>query len=293
MLAVALGLLASLAFACTATLVHRGVQDLDPFSGLVVDLFFNGLVLWLFVFTFHDLSELWAGANLIFAGSGLIVPGLFRLVAFKGIERMGAAAATAVLNSAPLFAVLLAMVLLDERPGPANVIGAVAVVSGLVFLSWKGESRSWRPRDLFYPVAGALFAGLRDNVVRIGLLAGPAPMVGASITVTTSFLTMSAAYFPVHGLTRLRTCAWGTLGCFALVGFVHFVAYFFMFSALDMADVAVVSPLVHCFSLFTLGLSPLILGDSDPITRRKVAATSMVVLGVLLIAWSRWSYAAA
>ena len=115
MLAVALGLLASLAFACTATLVHRGVQDLDPFSGLVVDLFFNGLVLWLFVFTFHDLSELWAGANLIFAASGLIVPGLFRLVAFKGIERMGAAAATAVLNSAPLFAVLLAMVLLGRK----------------------------------------------------------------------------------------------------------------------------------------------------------------------------------
>jgi len=49
---------------------------------------------------------------------------------------------------------------------------------------------------------------------------------------------------------------------------------------------------VHCFSLFTLGLSPLILGDSDPITRRKAMATSMVVLGVLLIAWSRWSYTA-
>ena len=114
-------------------------------------------------------------------------------------------------------------------------------------------------------------------------------MVGAAITVTTSFLTMSAAYFPVHGLTRLTTSGWGTLGCFALVGFVHFVAYFFMFSALDIADVAVVSPLVHCFSLFTLGLSPLILGDSDPITRRKLLATSMVVLGVLLIAWSRWS----
>ena len=258
----------------------------------MVDLFFNGLVLWLFVFTFHELSELWAGANLIFAGSGLIVPGLFRLVAFKGIERMGASAATAVLNSAPLFAVLLAMVLLDEQPGPANLLGAVAVVSGLVFLSWKGESRSWQPRDLFYPVAGALFAGLRDNVVRLGLLAGPAPMVGAAITVTSSFVTMSAAYFPVHGLGRLRTCGRKALGCFALVGFVHFVAYFFMFTALNMADVAVVSPLVHCFSLFTLGLSPLILGDSDPITRRKAMATSMVVLGVLLIAWSRWSYAA-
>ncbi len=283
----ALGLLASLAFACTATLVHRGVRHLDPFSGLMVDLSFNALVLWLFVFTFHDLSELWAGANLIFAGSGLIVPGIFRLMAFKGIERLGAAAATAVLNSAPLFALLLAVVLLDEKPGPVNLLGAAAVVSGLVFLSWKDESRSWRPRDAFYPVAGALCAGLRDNVVRLGLLAGPAPMVGAAVTVTTSLLTMSAVYFPVHGLTPLRRCRPGVLGCFALVGVVHFVAYLFMFTALDMADVAVVSPLIHCFSFFTLGLSPLILGDVDPITRRKVAATSMVVLGVLLIAWSR------
>ena len=115
----------------------------------MVDLFFNGVCLWLFLFTFHDLSELWDGANLIFAVSGLVVPGLFRLVAFKGIERMGASAATAVLNSAPLFAVLLAMLLLDEQPGPANLLGAVAVVCGLVFLSWKGESRSWRPRDIW------------------------------------------------------------------------------------------------------------------------------------------------
>ena len=89
----------------------------------MVDLFFNGVCLWLFLFTFHDLSELWDGANLIFAVSGLVVPGLFRLVAFKGIERMGASAATAVLNSAPLFAVLLAMLLLDEQPGPANLLG--------------------------------------------------------------------------------------------------------------------------------------------------------------------------
>ena len=289
MLAVALGLLASLAFACTATLVQRGVRYLDPFSGLLVDLFCNGALLWLFVFAFHDPAELWAGANLIFVASGLIVPGLFRLVAFKGIERLGASVATAVLNAAPLFAVLLAMLLLDEQPGAANLFGAVAVVSGLVFLSWRGETRSWRLRDLLFPVCGALFAALRDNVVRLGLLAGPAPMVGASITVTTSFLTMSAAYLPVHGLTRLKSCGWGAIGSFALIGFVHFLAYLLMFSALDIADVAVVSPLIHCFSLFTLALSPLILGDSDPITRRKVAATSMVVLGVLLIAWSRWT----
>ncbi len=289
MLAVALGLLASVAFACTAMLVQRGVRQLDPFSGLLVDLFCNGALLWLFVFAFHDLAEIWSRANLIFVASGLIVPGLFRLVAFKGIERLGAAVATTVLNSAPLFAVLLAMVLLDEEPGPANLFGAVAVVSGLVVLSWKGETRSCRLPDLLFPVSGALFAALRDNVVRLGLLAGPAPMVGASITVTTSFLTMSAAYLPVHGLGRLRTCGRGALGNFALIGFVHFLAYLLMFSALDIADVSVVSPLIHCFSLFTLALSPLVLGDSEPITRRKVAATSMVVLGVLLIAWSRWT----
>ena len=289
MVAVALALLASLAFACTATLVHRGVRLLDPFSGLVVDLFVNCVLLWLFVLAFHDLSELWAGANLIFAGSGLVVPGLFRLMAFKGIERLGASAATAVLNSAPLFAVLMAVAVLDEQPGPANLLGAAAVVCGLVFLSWKGESRSWRPRDLAFPVSGALLAALRDVMVRLGLLAGPAPMVGAAVTVGTSFLTMSAVYFRGRGTARLRACGRGALGCFALVGFVHFLAYYLMFTALDMAEVAVVSPLVHCFSLFTLGLAPMILGESDPVTPRKLTAPSMVVLGVLLIAWSRWS----
>ena len=201
-------------------------------------------------------------------------------------------AATAVLNSAPLFAVLLAMVLLDEEPGPANLLGAVAVVGGLVFLSWKGESRSWRPRDLFFPASGALLAALRDNMVRFGLLAGPAPMVGATITVSASFLIMSAVYFPTHGLDAvedLRMVDDRLLRTHRIRAFrrlfpdVHGPGHGGGRGGFPRWSIVSRS--------LPWGLSPLILGDSDPITRRKGHGHFHGRPGVLLIAWSRWPYA--
>lgn len=287
MLAVALALLASFTFGLTTVLVHRAVRGTDAFTGLVLDLFFNSLLLWLFLLWFYDLGALWARANLIFVGAGLLVPGLFRLLAFKGIERLGASASAVILNTSPLFAILMAILFLGEEPGPMNVLGAVCVVGGLVMLSWQGRSHSWSIHDLMFPVGAALLAALRDNLVRVGLLAGPAPIIGATIAATTSAIAMGLFYFPRLGGVRLRLAQTGSLWSFCLVGCIHFIAYITMFTALGMAEVSVVSPLIHCFSLFTLGLSFLFLKDSDPLTPRKIVAGLLVVTGVLLISLTR------
>jgi len=287
MAAVSLALLASLTFGFTSVLIHRGLRGVDAFTGLVVDLSFNALLLWVFLLALYDLSELWVRVNLIFVGAGLVVPGLFRLMAFKGIERLGASVSTVVLNTSPLFAVFMAMTLLDERPSFMNLLGAFSIVGGLAFLSWRGDARLWRATDLVFPLTAALLAALRDNLVRLGLLEGPSPIVGATIAATTSTVTMVVLYFPRLGLIRFRASQTASLRCFALIGCLHFVAYITMFTALGMAEVSVVSPLIHCFSIFTLGLSYVFLKDLDPLTPRKILATLLVVLGVLLISFAR------
>ena len=54
-----------------------------------------------------------------------------------------------------------------------------------------------------------------------------------------------------------------------------------------MERVSIISPLVNGSSLFVLPLSYFMLQDVEKLTARKIGATLLVILGVLLIAWEK------
>jgi drug/metabolite transporter (DMT)-like permease len=54
-----------------------------------------------------------------------------------------------------------------------------------------------------------------------------------------------------------------------------------------MERVSIISPLVNGSSLFVLPLTALFLKDVEKLTARKISATLLVILGVLLIAWEK------
>jgi drug/metabolite transporter (DMT)-like permease len=78
-------------------------------------------------------------ANLIFIGVGFVVPGLPRLFMFKGVERLGASISSMLINSIPLFAILIAFVFLKERPSLTNLLGAFSIMAG--WCAFVGEGR--------------------------------------------------------------------------------------------------------------------------------------------------------
>ena len=53
---------------------------------------------------------------------------------FHGLHRVGITLAAPMLGAAPLFAIVLAVVIAGERPGIATVAGAVVIVLGVVVL---------------------------------------------------------------------------------------------------------------------------------------------------------------
>src|ERR1041384_3130937 len=194
MLAIFLGLFSSFWFAVSMVAINRGVLSVDYFRGLLMNLGVNTLFLWLYVLLFIHRLDLWQPAYLLFVVVGIFVPGGARYFIFKGMERLGASITSCLTNSTPLFATLFAVFFLRERPTATNLLGTFAIVCGIVALSWKGSTKSWRTRDLLFPLAAAfLFAG-RDNLVRFGLLQIGSPVLGAAIAATTSFVTMSAIY---------------------------------------------------------------------------------------------------
>ncbi|MBI2360751.1 MAG: EamA family transporter, partial [Deltaproteobacteria bacterium] len=108
MLAIVLGLLSSLSFALAHILVNRGLSGMDYFTGVMVNVIVNTLLLWVSLAFLPGVSEIWQPANLVFVASGLLVPGFARFFIYRGIERLGASVSSCLISSAPVFAILSA-----------------------------------------------------------------------------------------------------------------------------------------------------------------------------------------
>jgi drug/metabolite transporter, DME family len=289
MLAICLALFGSFWFASAMVSINRGVLSIDYFRGLLTNLGVNTLFLWLYVLLFIHNVDLWLPVNGIFIIVGVFVPGIARFFIFKGIERLGATISSCLTNSGPLFAIAIAISFLGERPRATNILGAVCIVGGITALSWKGSAKTWRTRDLGFPLAAALLFAARDNLVRFAVVQIPSPVVGAAIAVTTSFITMGTMYLAFGAKKPFPPDANKGFGYFAVSGFMNFLSYLFSYTALSLERVSIISPLVNASSLFILPLSSLLLKDVETLSLRKVAATALVILGVFLISWEKLS----
>lgn len=287
MLAIIFGLLASFWFALSMVLINRGVLVIDYFRGLLTNLGVNALFLWLFLWLFVERVELWLPANLIFVVVGIFVPGVARFFMFKGMERLGASITSCLTNSTPLFATLFAIGFLGEQPSATNLAGTLSIVAGIVALNWKGTTKTWRSRDLLFPLTSAFLFGARDNLVRFGLLHIHSPLVGATIAATTSYVTMTLMYLLFEEKKPLQATAKKGFQLFAAAGFLNFLSYAFAYTALQMERVSLISPLINGSSLFVLPLSALLLKDVEQLTPRKIGATLLVIAGVFLISWEK------
>ncbi|HSK31705.1 MAG TPA: DMT family transporter, partial [Candidatus Limnocylindria bacterium] len=170
MLAILFGLLGSLTFAVSMILINRGIASLDYFRGLLTNLFFNSLFLWIFVGLFAERVDLWVPANMLFILVGVFVPGVARFFIFKGMDRLGASITSCLTNATPLFATVFAVSFLREQPTATNLLGTLSIVAGIVSLSWKGAAKTWRTRDLLFPLTAAFLFAARDNLVRVGVV---------------------------------------------------------------------------------------------------------------------------
>lgn len=287
MLPIFLGLFGSFWFAVSMIFINRAVLAVDYFRGLLANLGMNALCLCLYLLVSGDAVDLHAPANLIFVAIGIFVPGVSRFFIFKGMERLGASISSCLTNSTPLFAIVFAVSFLGERPTATNLLGALSIVAGIVSLSWRGAAKTWRTRDLLFPLAAAFLFAARDNLVRVGVLQIDSPIVGAAIASVVSFATMAFFYLAFGERKPMGTAGPRGLALFGLSGFMNFLSYVFIYTALSMERVSLISPLVNASSLFVLPLSIIFLKDVETLSLRKAGATALVILGVVLIAWEK------
>jgi drug/metabolite transporter (DMT)-like permease len=278
-----LALCASFLFGLALVLTQFGLNYLPPRRGAAVSIP-TSAIMFLGIAPFMlD----WSGWNprgaVIFAFVGLLFPATVTLLTFEANRLMGPSVSGALSNLTPVFAVLVAALLLGEVPRPLQALGIAMVVIGVIILSfdrrWLGTR--WHYGASLLPLGIAAIRGLTHPVTKLGLTLWPDPFAAALIGYLMSSLV-------VTGVARLgknpppkRDRSVGRLW-FGFVGACNGLGVLAFYAALARGPVLLVSPLVATYPLVTLAFSAILL-QSARVTITLIIGMATTVAGVMLL----------
>jgi len=282
-LPIVFGLLTSLCFAIASLLAQRGYFAAPAPWGAWVTIAVNALFLLAAHFILYSDTRLFAADNLIFIAVGLFVPGVTRVLSFRGIRAMGSSVTSTIVNTTPMFSTVLAILILEERPAPLVVLGVALTVGGLVTVSWGGEKTSYKKSELIYPFLCALLFSMKDVAVRWGLGGGGGqPILAAGIAALTSTIEIFLITRYVQGekfiLPPAPVARW-----FMGSGIFTGASFLFMYLAYSLERVSIVAPLVNSYTVFVSILTPFMARRIETVTARKLAGAALVVAGIFAV----------
>ncbi len=223
-----------------------------------------------------DLASAWP-----FLLAGLLAPGMSQILFTFAVRDAGASRSSVTVGTAPLFAVAIAFVFLGEPLVAGLVLGGALIVAGGVLLaSERVRPEHFRRLGLLFALGGTIAFATRDNLVR--WLETEATDVQPALAAFATMLAGAAMAAGFVALTRApltRRAATAFLPAALCYG----VSYVLLFEAFYRGRVSVVSPIVATESLWGVGLSWLVLRQSERIGVRLLAGAVLVVAGGVLI----------
>ena len=280
--AIVLALVSTLGLGGGFVLTQFGLRWIPPSLGAACSIPSSTLLFWCAAPFFVALGSANLAAAVLFGCIGLFFPGAVALLNFESNRLMGPNIAGAVSSITPVFAVLLAVLLLGETLSSARVLALTAIVCGVSMTYWgRGKILSGRSVWLLaLPLAASAIRGLVQPIIKLGLAWWPNP-IGAVVigyTVSSAVLVISARLRSMSGATFDRRGAlW-----FSAVGICNGLAVLAMYAALGNGPVTVVSPLIASYPLVTLLLSRVFLKD-EPVGTLLIGGVAVTVGGVILL----------
>jgi len=155
MLPIFFGILTSLCFAIASLLAQRGYHTGQAPWGAWITIAANCVFLLAAHFLLSSDTRWLARDDLIFVAVGLFVPGVTRVLSFRGIRTLGSSTTSTIVNTTPMFSTILAILILGERPAPMVLLGVLLTVAGLAAVSWSRVQTSYRKTELITSRAAA------------------------------------------------------------------------------------------------------------------------------------------
>lgn len=281
---VLLSLLSAFLFALGAQFQSLGLVHMDSRSGAAITISTSAMLYLLVSPFFLNLEYLLEPAILIFVLVGLFRPAVSANLALAGLKFLGPTLSSTLTSTAPLFAVGLGIIFLDEVLNFSIAIGTLVIVLAIMMLAKKDGkiSSNWPLWALALPIGAAAIRALAHVLTKVGMEEIPDAYLAGLI----GFVVSAIVTLIIHKSRRVSSTIslknpgtkWfiGASACFSL-------AVLSLNTALYHGQVIQVIPIVAASPIFTLLLSIGIFRQ-EVITKRIVLAVFMVVPAVMLIA---------
>jgi drug/metabolite transporter (DMT)-like permease len=273
----------ALCFSVAHVFVRRGLLHSNALTGSLISLGTSAAVFWLLVLTLIPLSALETPAVGYFIAGGIFAPAIGQTLGYIGMERIGVARSSPIVNTSPIFSSILAVIFLGEVWVFQNMIGTCLVILGVVILSsGKRAESDWQKKDVIYPVMAAMAFGISTILRKTGLTSIPVPILAAAVTVGTAFVVLLSIIQFRGGLRMLQLSrqSAGWLFSGALVNTGAILSFFY---ALNFGQIVRVEPLVACNPLLTILWTGIFLRQIERLSGRIVLGALVTVTGTVLV----------
>ena len=264
----------------------------NSFTAVLVSLFLNVIIIVPIAAIMHypdygiTLTSL-----LAFIGAGVAGTLTGRVFYFKGIEKVGASRGDSIKATMPIFATIIAVLVLGESPTLIHLIAIVAVVIGVWIIMWEmlrnksNDDIIGKTKNLIYPIAAAICFGFEPNFARIGVLEGTPPQVGVSIKVLVALVGFALYFLWKKKLPKISDVVQerGLFKWYIGAGLANTSMMVFYYEAIARAPVTFVAPILQTSPLFVVIMSYLWIQDIERISWRLIVGVLVMIGAAIMI----------
>jgi DME family drug/metabolite transporter len=274
-----LALICSVFYASALVSARAGMHYSTPTTVTLVSILMQNLLLWFAIFVTGGVHAVPLAGVLLFTLVGLFQLAV-RLLAYTGVEKIGASRSSALQSVSPLISAAIAITFLGEPTTLLIILGTLLVVIGIVLISWKPERQfpDFRTWHLLLPIGAAFLTGINHPIRRYVLTMANEPLFFSALMGTVS-LGGFLIYFALS--PRSQRLVWNrqALGPFLATGVCETTSILLIITAISMGRVVIVAPIAASYPVWSLILSAIFLRDVESVNGKVIAGILSVVAG--------------
>lgn len=279
-----------------------GNKDVDRFTGQYITVFVNTLinlaVLMVYLMSGPNVNINYKGI-LFFGIAGFLNSFLSRGIFYSAIPYIGVSRAGAFKITSPMFSIIGGVVVLNEVLHRKALIGAVIVISGILFLSLETVRQNHADKNSVLDAASS-FMCIPKKGIMLGLLSGfllgvgnifrklgvvciPSSIIGVFAGSLAAFFAL-IIFQSVKGKARELVSATKHMSKdYLLSGIFSSIALYCVFMSLKYIPVSYANSIGASESLFTMLWSLAICGKKEVLTVYTFIAAIIVIAGIALL----------
>ena len=274
-----LALITSIFYASALVSARTGMRYSTPTTVTLISILIQNLLLWSAIFVTGGVHTVPLIGILLFTVVGIFQLGV-RLLAYTGVQKIGASRSSALQSVSPLISAAIAVAILGEPTTPLIVLGTCLVVAGIVLISWKPERQlaGFRRWHLLLPIGAAFLTGINHPIRRYVLTMADEPLFFSALMGSVSLVGF-LIYFAVS--RRSQRLVWNrkAIGPFLATGVCETMSILMIITAISMGRVVIVAPIAASYPVWSLIQSAIFLRDVEPINWKVITGIVSVVAG--------------